>query len=148
MNNRKNAYTEVYTILQDLDDKEYTKIPFQVLEVIRLNRNPDYEYKLYKNLSLKYQPMLPETKAILFNLFRDYISTPEQKEKIIKMQTEERRKIELKKQENFQYDNLFRNRKIVKNNIEQSEKNTALIEIKKKNLLQRIIYILKNFFNK
>lgn len=148
MNSRKNAYTEVYTILQDLDDEEYSKIPFQVLEVIRLNSNQDYKYKLYKNLPLKYQPMLPETKAILFNLFRDYISTPEQKEKIIKMQTEERRKIEIKKQQNFRYDNLFTNKNMIKNNIEQSEKNTALITIKKKNFLQRIIYRLKNFFNK
>lgn len=148
MNSRKNAYTEVYTILQDLDDKEYTKIPFQVIEVIRLNSNPDYEYKLYKNLPLKHQSMLPETKAILFNLFRDYLSTPEQKEKIIKMQTEERKKIELKKQESFKYDNLFRNENLVKNNVEQSEKNTALIEIKKKNFLRRIFERLKNFFNK
>ena len=148
MNSRKNAYTEVYTILQDLDDKEYTKIPFQVLEVIRLNSNQDYEYKLYKNLPLKHQPMLPETKAILFNIFRDYLSTPEQKEKIIKMQAEERRKIELKKQEIFKYDNLFKNEKIVENNIEQSEKNTALIEIKKKNFWQRMFDRLKNFFNK
>ena len=91
--------------------------------------------------------MLPETKAILFNLFRDYLSTPEQKEKISKMQAEERRKIELKKQEIFKYDNLFKNEKIVKNNIEQSEKNKALIEIKKKNFLQKILErIIKLFF--
>ena len=27
MNNHRNAYTEVYTILQDLDEEEYKKIP-------------------------------------------------------------------------------------------------------------------------
>lgn len=148
MNNRKNAYTEVYTILQDLDNEEYNKIPLQVLEVIRLNSNPDYEYKLYKNLPLKYQPMMPETKAILFNLFRDYLSTPEQKEKIIKMQAVERKRIELKKQEIFKHDNLFRNEKIIKSNIDQSQKNFALIEIKKTNFFKRIFDRLKKFFCK
>lgn len=133
MNNRQNAYTEVYTILQDLDDNEYSKIPSQVLEVIRLNCNKDYDYKLYKKLPLKYQPMLPETKAILFNLFRDYLSTPEQKEKIIKMQIDERRKLESKKQEDFSYDSLF------KNNFEKFENNTELIEVKEKNFFQKIL---------
>ena len=145
MNNSRNAYTEVYTILQDLNEEDYNKIPPEIVEAIRQNRNSDYKYELNDEVELKEHQMLPETKAILFNLFRDYLSTPEQKEKIIKMQAEERRKIELKKQEIFQYDNLFRNEKIVKNNIEQ---NTALIEIKKKNFLQRMFDRLKTFFNK
>lgn len=148
MNNSRNAYTEVYTILQDLNEEDYNKIPPEIVEAIRQNRNPDYKYELNDQVELKEHQMLPETKAILFNIFRDYLSTPEQKEKIIKMQAEERRKIELKKQEIFKYDNLFKNEKIVENNIVQSEKNTELIEIKKKNFLQRIFERLKNFFNK
>lgn len=148
MNNSRNAYTEVYTILQDLNEEDYNKIPPEIVEAIRQNRNSDYKYELNDQVELKEHQMLPETKAILFNIFRDYLSTPEQKEKIIKMQAEERRKIELKKQEIFKYDNLFKNEKIVENNIVQSEKNTGLIEIKKKNFLQRIFERLKNFFNK
>lgn len=62
MSNRANAYTEVYTILQDLNTEEYNKIPPEII------------------------------KAILFNLFRDYLATSEQKEKIIKMQNEGRQK--------------------------------------------------------
>ena len=34
MNNRKNAYTEVYTILQDLEEEEYKKIPPEIIETI------------------------------------------------------------------------------------------------------------------
>ena len=77
MNNRRNAYTEVYTILQDLDEEEYNKIPPEVIETLDTNRNKEYEYFLDDELELKDQPMLPETKAILFNLFRDYLATPE-----------------------------------------------------------------------
>lgn len=88
MSNRKNAYAEVYTILQELNEEEYNKIPPEVIKTIEANRNEEYEYELDDELDLKDQPMLPETKAILFNLFRDYLATPEQKAKIIRMQNE------------------------------------------------------------
>jgi len=101
MNNRRNAYTEVYTILQDLDEEEYNKIPPEVIKAIKENRNLEYDFELDNDLKLKEQSLLPQTKAILFNLFRDYIATPEQKEKIIKMQNEERAKIELKKKQMY-----------------------------------------------
>ena len=78
MNNRQNAYTEVYTILQELNNEEYNKIPPQIIEVIQEKMNKEYEYKI-EELELKEQPMLPETKAILFNLFRDYLATPNTK---------------------------------------------------------------------
>ena len=90
MNNRRNAYTEVYTILQELNEEEYNKIPLEIIETLKANMNKEYNYELDEEKELKEQPMLPQTKAILLNIFRDYLSTPEQKEKIIKMQNEER----------------------------------------------------------
>ena len=71
MNRKKNSYTEVYTILQDLNEEEYNKIPVEVIEAIKINRNEEYNYELDDELELKEQPMLLETKAILFNLFRN-----------------------------------------------------------------------------
>ena len=109
MSNRKNAYTEVYTILQELNEEEYNKIPPEVVESIKVNRSEEYEYFLEDELELKDQPMLPETKAILFNLFRDYLATPEQKAKIIRMQNEARQKNEMKKQQMYNTD-IFANK--------------------------------------
>lgn len=110
MNRKKNSYTEVYTILQDLNEEEYNKIPVEVIEAIKINRNEEYNYELDDELELKEQPMLLETKAILFNLFRDYLATPEQRKKILKMQNEERQKEELKKQQKYDVD-IFKNRR-------------------------------------
>ena len=86
MTKYKNAYTEVYEIIEQLNEEEYSKIPPQVIKAIEENRNTEYEFELEEDIELKDQELLPETKAILFNLFRDYLSTPEQKEKILKMQ--------------------------------------------------------------
>ena len=152
MNNRRNAYTEVYTILQDLNEEEYNKIPPEVIETLDANRNKEYEYFLDDELELKDQPMLPETKAILFNLFRDYLATPEQRTKIIKMQNEARQKNELKKQQMYNTD-VFANKSINKTtklneNEVKTNNNEKQIIIYKENIFRRILNKIKSLFMK
>ena len=141
MSNRRNAYKEIYTILQDLNEEEYNKIPSEVVSAIKENMNEEYEYELDEELELKNQSMLPETKAILFNLFRDYLAMPRQKEKIIKMQNEERQKSELKKQQQYNA-NVFQNK--TKENINQSKE---LIEYKE-SIFIKLINKIKSWFVK
>lgn len=95
MNNYNNSYTEVYTILSYLDENELKKIPKDVLEIIKENRNKEYSYSFDINEDIYNQPMLRETKAILFNMFRDYLCTEEQRTKIKRMQREDRLKEEM-----------------------------------------------------
>ena len=145
MSNRKNAYAEVYTILQELNEEEYNKIPPEVIKTIEANRNEDYKYELDDELELKDQPMLPETKAILFNLFRDYLATPEQKAKIIRMQNEARQKNELKKQQMYNTD-VFAD----KPNESLTENNNEIMQIVeyKESIFKRILNKIKSFFIK
>jgi len=142
MSNRRNAYTEVYTILQELNEEEYNKIPPEVVEAIRENRNEEYEYELEEELELKDQSMLPETKAIIFNLFRDYLATPEQKAKIIRMQNEERQKNELKKQQKYNTD-VFANKP--KKEPDENNGTMQIVEYKE-SFFKRILNKIKQFF--
>ena len=142
MTKYKNAYTEVYEILEQLDEEEYNKIPSEVITAIRENRNTEYEFELDEELELKEQELLPETKAILFNLFRDYLSTAEQKEKIKKMQAEERQKNEQNKSEQYNSD-LFASKKKVQ---DIREEHTELIEYKE-NILKRIFNKIRQFIH-
>ena len=145
MNNRKNAYTEVYTILQDLNEEEYNKIPPEVVEAIKANRNEEYEYELDAELELKDQPMLAETKAILFNMFRDYLATPEQKAKIIRMQNEARQNNELKKQQRYNID-VFANRQ-KEDTVQQNSEKTQIVKYKE-NIFKRILNKIIRFFSR
>ena len=142
MTKYKDAYTEVYEIIEQLNEEEYNKIPSEVIKAIEENRNTEYEFELDEDIELKDQELLPETKAILFNLFRDYLSTPEQKEKIIKMQVEERRKNEQNKSEQYNLD-IFANKQ-KKPNIK--EEHTELIEYKE-NIFKRILNKIRQFFH-
>ena len=76
------------------------------------------------------QNLLDETKAILANIFRDYWATEIQKEKIITKQNYDRKQLEEKKKERYNYDNLFKNneKKINLDGTKQEQK-LALIEI-------------------
>lgn len=93
----QNAFTEVYEILNYLDEESYNKIPKKVIEAIRENRNLEYNYFIDESIPFGEQKMLAETKAILFNLYRDYLTTTERKNKIIMYQNQEARIEEKKK---------------------------------------------------
>ena len=147
-NNRKNAYQEAYTILQELDEKEYLKIPPEVIQALKENRNEEYYYEVDEDTELKYQPMLPETKAILFNIFRDYLATPEQKEKIKKMISEERAKLEIKKKQQYNPENIFKSNTQQATKIEPVKETEALVKVKKENWFKRAIEKIKSWFKK
>lgn len=101
-----NAFTEVYTILAYLNKDDYNKIPKSLLKTFEENRNVEYQYEMNSKVDIFSQPMMPETKAVLFNIFRDYLSNPEQKNKIKKMQADDFRKIEQVKQDKYK-SNVF-----------------------------------------
>ena len=89
-----------------------------------------------------FQRQIIISKAILFNLFRDYLSTAEQKEKIIKMQAEERLRNEQKKQEQYNLD-IFANKP---KNRDIREEHIELIEYKE-NIFKRILNKIRQFFH-
>ena len=141
--NYRNALKEVYVILDSLVEEDFEKIPPELIETIYQNMNEDYEYELNEKQDLFNQKILPETKAILFNIFRDYLSTEEQKAKIIRMQKEDRQRNELKKQELYDT-NIFVNKERI-NNVSIQEEPVELIEYKE-NIFKKIINKIKQFF--
>lgn len=146
MNNYNNAYTEVYTILEYLDEEERNKIPSKVLEAIEQSRNTDYIFDLEGDIELREQKLLPETRAILFNLFRDYLAEPWQKEKILKMQQEEREKNELNKKQ-FYSSNIFEKQQGNKENKAKEEKEMTELVVPSENIFRKIWNFMKGLFD-
>lgn len=140
------AYTEVYEILNCLDKAEYNKIPVELLEVFEENRNLDYEYEINEEQDLIKQPMLRETKAILLNIFRDYLATPEQSKKIKQWLQADREYLEKQKQERYS-NNVFENDGKKEYNVDKVDIQLP-IDIKKQSIFQKIINKLKNIFKR
>ncbi len=140
-----NAYTEVYEILSCLNNEEYLKIPEELIEVFEENRNLEYEYEINDEQDLSKQPMLKESKAILLNLFKDYLATPEQNQKIKQWLQADRVYLENQKQKQYNNNVFENNKKYEKINNEES-KTILPVVIKKQSIFYRIINKLKSFF--
>lgn len=151
MSNYNEACTEVSTILSYLDFNEYNKIPSDVIDVIEKNKSKEYVFKYDEETELQHQKLLIETKAILFNLFRDYLSTPEQKDKIMKMQMEERQNLEEKKMKQYKANEIFKKDVYDKkedNMKEINKESMALTEIKKDSFITKLINKIKSLFKR
>ena len=140
-----NAYTEVYEILSCLNEEEYSKIPEEIIEVFEENRNLEYEYEINDEQDLSKQPMLKETKAILLNIFRDYLATPEQNQKIKQWLQADRVYLENQKQKQYN-NNVFENNKKYEKINDEESKTILPVVIKKQSIFYRIINKLKRIF--
>ena len=138
----RNAFTEVYEILQFLGNEEINKIPKKIYDTISENRNNNYSYKIDKNKDLEEQQMMEETKAILYNIYRDYLVTDIQRELIIEKQKNERNILEEGKKSKYDSNIIFKkNERVV-------EKNNVPIEAKKETFFEKIIKFFEKIFNK
>ena len=138
----RNAFTEVYEILNYLVEDDYNKIPKEIINVIENNRNLDYVYYIDESIDFLEQEMLEETRAILFNIFRDYLATDIQKEKIFKIQQRERLKKEEEKREKYAID-IFQTSKEEKNAEIKNSNNLIKIEKWYVKLFRKIKIIFK-----
>ena len=77
MSTYSKAYREVYFILKYISPRYYSKIPINVLNKIETEMDITYEPNVENN------KWMDETKAIIYNLFKDYLATQEQKEILI-----------------------------------------------------------------
>ena len=144
-NRYETAFSEVYEILQYLEEDEYKKIPSVLIKTIKNNRNKKYLYNIEPGKKLKEQQMLPETKAILFNIFRDYLSTETQKETIKKWQLNDLEKAEEEKRLKYDVD-VFKDNINSSNNL-NTNGNMQLVKVEE-NTWRKILNKIKKIFHK
>ena len=122
---------------------------FIVINVIETNRNREYNYHINNEIELSKQPMLIETKAILYNIFRDYLSAQSQRQKIIEKQNIEREKLEEMKRARYNSKDIFKDRKENTNKVYNNDTKICkeLIIEKKESFIKKLIRKIKNIFN-
>ena len=102
------ALAEVNEILKFSNIEFVKKIPYKLKKFIEDNMDKDYEVILNLNKKLKEQNLKEQTKEIISLIYRDYICTTEEKEKILRKQKEAIELLEQKKSEIYSYDKLFK----------------------------------------
>ena len=134
------AYSQVLEILKYIPSADYNKIPKEKIDLFKEFANKDYNFNYNPDKTLDEQNVSKITKGIIAILFRDYWATPEQKEKILKLQNEKREKVEQKKREKYNI-NVFE-----KADNELNKSVVALNVVKKEKWYKRLLKKIKAIF--
>ncbi len=125
------VYTEVMEIISHLPREEYLKIPKNQIKFYTENMDKEYVYKIDPEIELSKQNISKETNAILITIFRDYFATDKQKDILNSLLKQNQDKVEKIKQEKYNYDEIFKDRKTrIKEDEINKKEDTSLIKYK------------------
>lgn len=129
----RRALAEVYEVLLMLGTNQYKKIPENIINAIRENRDTEYEVdinEIEKN-------MLPDTEKVLASIYMYYLATPEEKQMLNEM-------VELEKRQKYGTQVIFNQNKEEKEDISRE-----LIPIPvNETIIQKIKNWLKKIFKR
>ncbi len=134
-------------ILNYLSLDNLEKIPFEVRNSIKQQKDKEYIWKYDESKTLKEQELDRRTVALLSYLNMEYLLNPEQKEFMEKIHKINEQKIEKEKQDRYNYDNLFNNKTSTTIQEENKSENIAIVEYKE-SLFKKIMNKIKKFFIK
>lgn len=145
VNETELAYAEVDSIIELLEDKFANRIPEQVREFFKKEKNDDYIPKIRSDIGLDEQELKAETISILTLLQLNYLcNSEEEKQEILSELQENDRLKEEELREKYNPDNIFKRRDERIISTEKEEK--ALVEYKNHNFIRKIINkIIKMF---
>ena len=138
------AYSEVLEILKYIPISEYNKIPKEKINMFEKNASKEYKCNYIPSKTLTEQNVSKTAKGIIAILFRDYWATPEQKEKIIQKQKNDRIALEEEKVNKYNPNDIFKEKGAKTDN----DKNVSLVKVAKQKWHEKILTVIKKIFNK
>lgn len=147
MDNSSLAYSEVYAILNMIEDEYKERVPKNVMDFFEEERDKEYNPIIDVNIPLEKQNLKRKTLVLLAILNLNYwCDSEEEKQEVLDSfaKNEELKRIKEKElTENYNINNLF---KKIENNENKTE--VSLIEYKKQNFIQKIILKIKSLFRR
>lgn len=144
------ACSEVFEILSYMNKDTVMKIPFEILNIIKENRNLNYISKIDKNDIFNPDNLSEDAVAILAWLDLEYLASKESKKEKLKIYQENEEIYQQKLKEKYKVDNLFKNDKQdnYKGNEEIFMEQTTSIIIYKDNIFFKMLKKIKTLLFK
>lgn len=76
----KKAYTELNEIIKKLSKAELEKIPNELIRNTETNMDKEYKWEYDKSKTLLDQDLMPETKALIVEIYERYLCPNDEKE--------------------------------------------------------------------
>lgn len=141
------AYSEVYEILNLLEDEYKNRVPEKVIEFFERERDEKYNPIIEIDVPLDKQNLKRETMVLLAILNMNYwCDNEDEKQEMLNSFNENEASKKLKEKElaeKYNPDNLFK-----KNEIHEVIEEVAMVEYKEPNFIQKIISKIKSLFRK
>lgn len=147
--NEKLAYSEVYAILELLENEYADKVPDKIKEFFYKEKDKEYNPKIDVKIPLEQQNLKRETMIILAILNLNYWCDSEDEKNEIKAELIKNNEIKEKELVKiYNPDNLFNGR--AQKSIEKSSKNQnmQLVEYKSDRFIKKILQKIMSFFRK
>ena len=103
------ACNEVLVLLKMLPEAELKKIPEMEIKFLEEHKDVNYNFSVNPEVPINEVNISRKAKAILVVLWKKYFATDIQKQKLDKILQENSMKEEQKKQEEYQYSDMFKN---------------------------------------
>lgn len=133
---------EVDEVLSYLSEEDFFKIPEDIRQVIKENKDKEYVWKYDVSKELKDQNLNRDTIVILSYLNMEYLLNEEQKQLMQQIHELNEKKLEQAKAEKYNVEDLFK-----KNKPQQEEQKMSLVEYKE-SFFTKLINRIKKFFTK
>lgn len=140
------AFVEVDEIIKLMPIDISSRIPIKFRQVISENKAKDYLVKIQE--PLENQKLKKETIVILGLIYRDFLCTPEEREKLQLKDAEELKEIEEQMQEQYNVNKIFEKRKGQSKNENYIDNQTDLIVYKEPGFIKRFFNLIKGIFKK
>lgn len=138
----KNAFKEVFEILQNTDEELVKKVPRKFIDFLHINMNKNYQTNINFDIEIDKQKLLRETEEILSLIYRSYWATDEEKVELAKSDREELIRIEEEKKSQYKdIEEIFEKRR----NINKVTIDNSLAVIEKESFVRKILNKILKF---
>ena len=137
------AFAEIDEIFKIMPVDLLSKIPIEFRNTISKNKAKDYKIEIKE--PLEEQKLKKETIVILGLIYRDFLSSPEEKEELKLKDSEELKKVEEELAKQYDINKVFEKRK--KNNTTENQ-TTEMVVYKEQGFLKKIFNLIKGIFKR
>lgn len=143
----REAFSEVEQIINLMPTSLSNKIPLGFKQIVSTEKSKTYYPKISE--PIEECTLKEETTIILAVIYRDFLCSKQEKEKLIERDSNNLQEFEKELRKKYNPDNIFKNRKnsqpVLEHNISVEN---AIIEYKEKNFIQKIFEKIKHIFKR
>ena len=141
------VYVDISVIIKMMPIEMREKISKSFINFIEKNKSNNYVSNINPKIPIREQNIRNETKEMLGIIYRDYLCSNEERDKLLKQDEQEIKQYEEELRQKYNPNDIFKNHKEIKTEITENQDAISIVPYKE-NIFKRFLNILKKWFKK